>query len=262
MSEHLLYLPDAGSSFEQVGGERVSKGVRTDRFGDTCRQSRLLYDVENHDTGQSPTLVVQEHNIRIAGIGLHGLTLEQVLFDPVSGGFADRDQSLFVAFTDHADKPIVEEEVAESQGDQFRNPKPAAVQRLDHRLIPYAESGIGVEGVDDRLDLGNREYIRKLPSSFGRIDELGRKVLYAVVDQQVVVETLDSAKDSSLRRFFYALVVQVGQKSFDVALFGLLGPDRKFMLEVFGHLFQVADVGLYRVVRQLLLQTYIVDVLL
>lgn len=49
MPQHALDCPQVGSTFQQVRGKRVAKGVGTDVFGDARRFCQLLNHVENHD---------------------------------------------------------------------------------------------------------------------------------------------------------------------------------------------------------------------
>ena len=49
VSQHTLDGPQIGSAFQQVGGEGVAEGVRTDSFGDSGGFSQFFDDVEDHD---------------------------------------------------------------------------------------------------------------------------------------------------------------------------------------------------------------------
>ena len=49
VSQHTLYGTQVCASFQQVGGEGMTEGVRADVFGDTGFLRQLLYQVKNHD---------------------------------------------------------------------------------------------------------------------------------------------------------------------------------------------------------------------
>lgn len=75
-----------------------------------------------------------------------------------------------------------------------------------------------------------------------------------VVDQQVVEKTFHPAQNPCLRRLFHAFVVQVCQKRFDVLLAHLFRPDTEFAVHIAGHLPQIPQVGLGRIVRKFFFQ--------
>ena len=49
MSQHALYGAQVCAAFQQVGGKRMAKGVRTDIFGDSRLFCEFLDEVEYHD---------------------------------------------------------------------------------------------------------------------------------------------------------------------------------------------------------------------
>ena len=68
--EHLLYESQVRSVLQQVCGKRVAQRVRRDRFADTrlCRQS--FDDSEDHCTGQSSSVAVEEGIILVIGFDI------------------------------------------------------------------------------------------------------------------------------------------------------------------------------------------------
>ena len=111
------------------------------------------------------------------------------------------------------------------------------------------------------VNLGDGQYIGQLTADFGRVDELGRKAVDPVVDQQIGEKALDSAQNARLRRLLDPLVVQIRQKRLDMLLAHLLGiGNRKLALHVGGHLSQIAEIGLDRIVGQFFLELDVIGV--
>ena len=53
VSQHTLDGAEVGTSFQQVGGEGMAEGVRTDIFGDAGFLCQLFNQVKNHDAGNA-----------------------------------------------------------------------------------------------------------------------------------------------------------------------------------------------------------------
>lgn len=124
-----------------------------------------------------------------------------------------------------------------------------------------AERQAQIDPVEHSVNLGGRQYIGQLTADFGRVDELGRKAVDPVVDQQIGEKTLDSAQNARLRRLLDPLVVQIRQKRLDMLLAHLLGiGNRKLALHVGGHLSQIAEIGLDRIVGQFFLELDVIGV--
>ena len=60
VSEHLLNGSQVGSTFKQVCGKGVSQGVWTNFFANACQFGKLLDDIENHHTCQSPSSTIEK----------------------------------------------------------------------------------------------------------------------------------------------------------------------------------------------------------
>lgn len=137
---------------------------------------RFADDVEDHNAGQPPTLVVQKQRVGRTRVGFLPGALFEVTADQPDGLSADRHEPLFVPFPDHADESVVEKQVADSQRYQFGNPQAATVQRFDHRLVAVSETAAQVDRIQNGLDLRDRKDIGQLASRFRRVDEFGGQV--------------------------------------------------------------------------------------
>ena len=63
MPQHLLYLADRGTAFQQVRRERVAEGVGTDALLDSGPSGRLFEDREDHHPRKLSPAVVQEDDL-------------------------------------------------------------------------------------------------------------------------------------------------------------------------------------------------------
>ena len=63
VAEHLLHGEQVGAAFEEVGGEAVAEGMRTDGFGDAVFLGQFLHDEEDHLSGETCTSAVEKHGV-------------------------------------------------------------------------------------------------------------------------------------------------------------------------------------------------------
>ena len=69
VSQHLLYGPQVGSAFEQVGGEAVAQSVGADVFLNAAGFALFFNNVEYHDPAQPSSPTVEKENVFIAFLG-------------------------------------------------------------------------------------------------------------------------------------------------------------------------------------------------
>ena len=80
--QHLLYLADRGTAFQQVRRERVAEGVGTDALLDSGPSGRLFEDREDHHPRKLSPAVVQEDDLLT---GPDAPPLFEVALDAVAG---------------------------------------------------------------------------------------------------------------------------------------------------------------------------------
>src|SRR5687768_11283220 len=72
MPEHFLYCTQICSSFDQVCGERVAKGMRTDGFFQIYFSRQSFNNCKNHDPRKFCAPVIKEYDVLISRLnGLH-----------------------------------------------------------------------------------------------------------------------------------------------------------------------------------------------
>ena len=160
VAQHLLDGTQVGTALEQVGGEAVAQGVRTDDLADTGQLAQLLDDVENHLTREHRSTTVQEQDVLATLLDhLAGTGLLQVEADLLDGDRRNRHQSLLVALALDRDIALVDIQLGEPQRHQLAHTQPATVQRLDDRAVALALGLRHVDTGDHGIHLGDGEHL-------------------------------------------------------------------------------------------------------
>lgn len=81
VAEHLLDCAQVGTSFEEVGGERVAESVGRDLFVDACPRSEVFYDIEDHHAAQASSPSVEEKDVLVAPVHVEGGPVGKVELD-------------------------------------------------------------------------------------------------------------------------------------------------------------------------------------
>ena len=68
VAEHLLHGKQVGTAFQEMGGEAVPEGVRTDGLGDAVFLCQVLDNQENHLPCEASSSAVQEHCVGEFGL--------------------------------------------------------------------------------------------------------------------------------------------------------------------------------------------------
>ena len=63
VTEHLLDGQEVGAAFQEMCGEAVAEGVRTDGLGDAVLFGEVFHDEEDHLAGEACATAVQEYRI-------------------------------------------------------------------------------------------------------------------------------------------------------------------------------------------------------
>ena len=252
VAEQLLYLSDAGTPLDEVGGKGVAEGVGRDLLFEADAACRLLQDGEDHDARELLAAIVQEENLltrfgRLAQI--------EVGVDAFACGGADWHEALLVALADDADVPLAKEEVADSQRYQLRDTQPTRVEHFEHRAVATPLDRIVIDGSNQAVNLLDRKGVGESAGAFRGLDEFGRGGVDGVAQEQKTIKTTDAAQRACLRGAFAPLLIEPREVVFDHRAFDLVGRDIVAAEDVVGEVAVVAQVGLHRVGRQATLQT-------
>lgn len=68
VAKHALDGTEIGTAFQQVGGEGVAEGMRTDVLGQSDGFTQDLDDVEYHDAGNVLASLADEYIVLVAGL--------------------------------------------------------------------------------------------------------------------------------------------------------------------------------------------------
>jgi hypothetical protein len=68
VTEHFLYSPQIGSSFYQVGGERMPEAMGGNGFGDSRFSDKIFEDQEDHHPRQAGSSVIEKNNVFVSGL--------------------------------------------------------------------------------------------------------------------------------------------------------------------------------------------------
>ena len=70
MAKHVLYSPEVGAAFNEVGSEGMAEGVRTNIFFNACKLGTFFYNHKNHDSAQLLAPAIEEKKIAVLGINI------------------------------------------------------------------------------------------------------------------------------------------------------------------------------------------------
>ena len=68
VAEHLLYSKQVGTSFKQMGGKAVPKGVRADSLVDAVLLCQFFHNEEDHLAREARTTAVEENGVSELGL--------------------------------------------------------------------------------------------------------------------------------------------------------------------------------------------------
>jgi len=91
VSQHTLDGAEVGTSFQQVGGEGMAEGVRTDIFGDAGFLCQLFNQVKNHDAGNAISPSGKKNVIFKSFLYFTKIAVEQPVFYFFDGTGRNRD---------------------------------------------------------------------------------------------------------------------------------------------------------------------------
>jgi len=120
VAQKVLDYFEVGTTFYEVGGEGVAESVRADGFLDAGSFDEFLNNHKNHDAAESGATPVEEKDIfgRFGDVHMVADVLD-VYPDVLDGIIADRDDSLFVPFSNDADETNVKKNVGQPEGSEL-----------------------------------------------------------------------------------------------------------------------------------------------
>ncbi len=130
VSQHLLYSPQVGSAFEQVGGEAVAQSVGADVFLNAAGFALFFDNVEYHDPAQPSSPTVEKENVFIAFLGGDVASVFLIKFYFVQVVLRDGYKALFAAFALDDDIFVFKLYLGDTQPYEFRYPQAAIVHRF------------------------------------------------------------------------------------------------------------------------------------
>ena len=247
VSQHTLYGTQVRASFQQVGSEGMTEGVRADMLVDARTLDGPFEDREDHHARKLSAAVVEKYDLFARACAA---PLFEIPLDLVPRRVADRHQPLFVAFADDADVSLAEKEVREPQRGQLRDAQAARVEHFEHGAVAQPLGRTHIDGGDDTVDLVGGEDVGQRTSEFGRVDELGGRTFDLVVYQQEVEETADAAQTAGLRSLFAPAVVKPRHVTFDHRSLDPAGGDVVLAQNEMRELAQVAHVRFDGILRE------------
>ncbi len=107
MPEHILYGSQVGTSFNEVSGKGMAKGVWAHILFNTCLTRAIFNNIEYHYPAQASASAVQKN--QMPGFGFYIVVMAtnafQVKAEVLERLFSDRNQSFFIPLTDDLKEP-------------------------------------------------------------------------------------------------------------------------------------------------------------
>ena len=260
VTQHGLDSAEVGASFEQGGGEGVTKGVGRDGLLNACLGHQVFEHEEDHDASER-FLATETDEDEVLELGGDGqlVAVGEVELQFVDGLLGDGHQTLLGAFAFHLDELVVEEEVAQLQVDQFADAQAAREEGFDDSLVAVTLGLAEVDDGFDGIDLIDGEHIGQMLRFFGKFEQFGRVHFEHIAEHQEMVETPHSRQnaregggmDAEVEHECGEVVEVFQLNSHEVLAF--IGDEAQELVEV-------AHVGINRVGRTALLQFQILVV--
>src|SRR5688572_9951843 len=186
--EHLLDAAQVRAPFEQVRGERVTEETRVDPFRVEARLRREPPDdQEGAGACERAALGVEEDLRAVAPVEV-GAPAGEVAPQRLDRLVPERDDALLVALAEAAHGAVLEVDAAALEPDRLAHADATAVQELDERAVAQAPRRRAVGGVDQALDLAERERAGELLAPPRQVDVGGRVVAPLSERDEVAVE--------------------------------------------------------------------------
>ena len=143
MAEHLLHGPQVSSALDQVGGERVAEGMRTDLFALFRQPLQSFYYLEYHHPGESLPTPVKEEYVLVSYDGHHHPPGHVIVYLP-QGNRSHWHQPLLVALACDTDETFIAWCISVSRmftSSETLSPQPYIVSMMALFLCPQVCSG-------------------------------------------------------------------------------------------------------------------------
>lgn len=154
MAEHHLHRAQVGAMAEEVGGKRMADHVRRDFLRYTDSKGGFPDYLPKSQAGHAGAAPGDEKIVAALVFKDERPGRFQVIVNFFPSLVAKGNQSFFIAFAEHPDKPGVQVACGKWQTDQFRDPQTGRVENKKHGIIPFADGRRTVRGSEQAHNLG------------------------------------------------------------------------------------------------------------
>jgi len=152
VAEHGLDAAEVGAVHEEVGGERVAQSVWSDVFGDAGEFGVVVDDALDAAGSETAEVTGRIDGVEMARVvekeGGEGIASDcEIVTSGLSGGFADKNRTVFFAFATDNELAAVEVDTIAVQTDKFGNAKAAREEEFDDGAVAKARLGVARDGV-------------------------------------------------------------------------------------------------------------------
>ena len=141
---------------QQMGRERVPKGVGRERPGEPDLLSIPLDAMPEGLPGHGPALLAGEQDVSLSQPGPPLSAFLQPAQQPAMGFFSQGHQPFLPTLTQNAHRPLAKVHHARGEAHEFGNAQAAGVKHLEHSPISKPKKGARIRGSQQRLYLGFR----------------------------------------------------------------------------------------------------------
>ena len=163
MSQHHLYGPQVGTSFEQMSGKAVTEGVRTDillytsPFGIVLDIYKQTYSAQSASSGEGYEYVILFRWFHLVAHSGH-----KPFAHSVNGHSLDGHKSLLAAFSLHPYVFVFQIQLTDTEIAEFADTESAAIQYLYDGSVPDNFRLAHIDDTDDTVYHLHTEYLRQV----------------------------------------------------------------------------------------------------
>ena len=222
MAEHLLYCPQIGSAFEQMGGKRMAQSVRAHILRYSSKQAQLLDYIKYHHPCEHSATAVQEQYVATPALHLQLRTVTAyILLYLFKCHTRYRHKPLLAPFSLNYDILFIDIHLRHSQPYKFTHTQPAAIKCFDDGTVALSLGFVKVDGGNHGIDLLYCQHCWQLAPKPWRLDEHSRIVVDISLNLQKLIKRLYPRQYAGLRLSRNAQVEQSAEETVQVALGGI-----------------------------------------
>ncbi len=139
MAEEFLHRPKICPSLEQMRGRAVAQPMRAGvgRFWDMGKQS--MDDVAHLTDVDAAASATEEERRATTGNRQQRPAPPRPFADRVPGGNPERHHPLLLPLAEHAQQPVVKQDIIDVEPGEFADPHPGRVQQLEHGPVTHMQ---------------------------------------------------------------------------------------------------------------------------